>query len=198
MRLIPNVSREDVEQAAVYIADAWRCHRVRVTQPKPGHLTVRGLVREPLAEPLNASRLPAFDGRQWCWAATSGAPCAVSASPTTRARAGLGTRAAGRPSPRCRWPSSSAPSPLVDFWVMDGGACDWSHFAHGAEGYVDDDLDAAEDMLHTLEIKMRTRRRTIEAEPRRQERVAERADPELPASVAPGRGSPVLSQSGKR
>jgi S-DNA-T family DNA segregation ATPase FtsK/SpoIIIE len=164
MRLIPNVSREDVEASAVYIADAWRCHRVRVTQTKPGRLTVRGLTREPLAEPLSAARLPAFDGRHVVlgrdeWGQLRRADLANHAGSCWAGNPGR-----GKTESALSLAVQLAPSPLVDFWIMDGGACDWSHFAHGAAGYVDDDLEAAEDMLHTLELKMRARRRTLEAD----------------------------------
>lgn len=164
MRLIPNVSREDVESAAVYIADAWKCHRVRVTQPKPGRLVVRGLVREPLAEPLSAARLPAFDGRHVVLGRDEWGVMRRVSLANHAGSCWAGNPGRGKTESALSLAVQLAPSPLVDFWVLDGGACDWSHFAHGAAGYVDDDLEAAADMLVTLEQKMRHRRRNLELE----------------------------------
>ena len=44
IRTVPKSgSRKDFEEASPYIADAWRCVRVQVSQQKPGRLVVRGL-----------------------------------------------------------------------------------------------------------------------------------------------------------
>lgn len=44
--------RTEFEDHAQHIADTWRCHRVQVTQLRPGRLVVRGLRTDPLTEPL--------------------------------------------------------------------------------------------------------------------------------------------------
>jgi S-DNA-T family DNA segregation ATPase FtsK/SpoIIIE len=164
IRTIPKVGRAEVEAVAPYMADAWRCHRAQVTQPKPGHLVVRGLRREPLAEPLSATELPVFDGRHVTlgrdeWGAMRRVSLANHAGSCWAGNPGR-----GKTESALSLAVQLAPSPLVDLWVLDGGACDWSHFAHGAAGYVDDDLEAAEDMLAEQERKMRARRRSLEAD----------------------------------
>jgi DNA segregation ATPase FtsK/SpoIIIE, S-DNA-T family len=59
VRTVPrSASRKEFEEAAPHIADAWRCHRVQVTQPKPGRLIVRGLKRDPLLEPFTQDQAP--------------------------------------------------------------------------------------------------------------------------------------------
>ena len=58
VKTVPKVGRGDFEKHAGYIADAWRCHRVQVSQPKPGRLIVRGLRTDPLTVPFGADEMP--------------------------------------------------------------------------------------------------------------------------------------------
>lgn len=59
VRTVPRSgSRKEFEEAAPHIADAWRCVRVQVSQPKPGRLIVRGLKRDPLLEPFGQHQAP--------------------------------------------------------------------------------------------------------------------------------------------
>jgi S-DNA-T family DNA segregation ATPase FtsK/SpoIIIE len=59
VKTIPKTGRAEFEKAAPYIADAWRCHRVQVSQPRPGRLIVRGLRTDPLALPYAMDSAPA-------------------------------------------------------------------------------------------------------------------------------------------
>jgi hypothetical protein len=164
VKTVPGTGRKEFEDVVQHLADAGRFQRVSVQQAKPGHLTVRGLVRDPLAEPLAAAALPPFDGRHITLGRDEqGAMRRVSLA----GHAGscwAGNPGRGKTESALSLAVQMVPSLLVDFWVLDGGACDWSHFAHGAAGYVDDDLQAAEDMLAGLDRKMRARRRNLEAE----------------------------------
>ncbi|MEU8603122.1 cell division protein FtsK [Streptomyces parvulus] len=45
---LPKVGLEEFQNAAPYIADAWRCTRVSVSQVKPGHVLIRGVRVDPL------------------------------------------------------------------------------------------------------------------------------------------------------
>jgi hypothetical protein len=159
---IPKVGRSEFEAAAPWLADQFRAHRVQVSQPEPGRLVVRGLRRDPLAEPLAAAVLPPFDGRHVTlgrdeWGDVRRVSLAGHAGSVWAGNPGRGKSECA-----LSLAVQLVPSPLVDFWVLDGGAADWSHFAHGAAGYVDDDLEAAEDLLATLDHKMRARRRSLE------------------------------------
>ena len=58
VRTIPGSGRAEFDQAAQHIADAWRCHRVHVSQTGPGRLVVRGLRTDPLAEPTGVADAP--------------------------------------------------------------------------------------------------------------------------------------------
>jgi S-DNA-T family DNA segregation ATPase FtsK/SpoIIIE len=59
MKTVPRTGRREVERAAPWIADAWRCKRVAVSQPKPGRVIVRGIRRDPLALKFGAEGAPA-------------------------------------------------------------------------------------------------------------------------------------------
>lgn len=59
VRTVPRVDRVALEKNADHIANAWRCVRVQVSQPKPGRLILRGLRTDPLLVPYPASDMPA-------------------------------------------------------------------------------------------------------------------------------------------
>ena len=56
------------------------------------------------------------------------------------------------------------PSPAVELYILDGGACDWAPFAGAAVAYSDDNLADAEELLLELHSQMMTRRRQLEAD----------------------------------
>jgi S-DNA-T family DNA segregation ATPase FtsK/SpoIIIE len=53
VRTIPRVGRTEFEKASEHLANAWGCVRVQTSQPEPGRLVVRGMRRDPLAEPMS-------------------------------------------------------------------------------------------------------------------------------------------------
>ena len=55
----PEGRRDEFEKAAPYIADAWKCCRVHVSQTAPGRIKLRGLVTDPLAVPFGPDAAPA-------------------------------------------------------------------------------------------------------------------------------------------
>jgi DNA segregation ATPase FtsK/SpoIIIE, S-DNA-T family len=58
VKTTPRAGRADFEKHAPYIADAWECWRVQVAQPKPGRVILRGIRRDPLAEPFGIHVVP--------------------------------------------------------------------------------------------------------------------------------------------
>jgi DNA segregation ATPase FtsK/SpoIIIE, S-DNA-T family len=64
VKTVPRVGRGDLENEAEHIANAWRCHRVQVSQPRPGRVVVRGLRLDPLTLPYAMADAPAgvYDG----------------------------------------------------------------------------------------------------------------------------------------
>jgi DNA segregation ATPase FtsK/SpoIIIE, S-DNA-T family len=55
VKTVPGVGRAEFDARASHIADAWRCVRVQVSQPKPGRVVVRGLRSDPLLVPYRAA-----------------------------------------------------------------------------------------------------------------------------------------------
>jgi DNA segregation ATPase FtsK/SpoIIIE, S-DNA-T family len=164
VRAIPlSGSRQDFQDVSDYLADHWRCVRVQVSQPKPGRITLRGLRTDPLTEPLSASVLPAFDGRHVSLGRDELAVMRSADLANLSGSAWSGNPGTGKTEGGLSLAVQLAPSPLVDMWILDGGACDWAPFADGAAGYVGDDLAAAEDMLRVLDTLMCDRRRNLQA-----------------------------------
>jgi DNA segregation ATPase FtsK/SpoIIIE, S-DNA-T family len=58
VRTTPKAGRAEFEKHTDHIADAWGCHRVQVSQPEPGRLTVRGMLTDPLAVPFGPELAP--------------------------------------------------------------------------------------------------------------------------------------------
>lgn len=59
VKIEPKAGRLDFEKNAQRIADSWRCWRVQVTQPKPGRVVLRGILRDPLSEVFGPELAPA-------------------------------------------------------------------------------------------------------------------------------------------
>ncbi len=59
LKTIPKVGRTELENASEHLANAWRCHRVQVSQPRPGRLIVRGLRTDPLVARFGPEGAPA-------------------------------------------------------------------------------------------------------------------------------------------
>jgi S-DNA-T family DNA segregation ATPase FtsK/SpoIIIE len=161
-RIIPKVGREEFDRAAVWLADAWACHRVSVTQDRPGRVRLRALRRDPLAEPLGADVLRPFDGRHVTLGRDEDGQLRPADLANLSGSAYSGNPGRGKTEAALSLAAQLAPSPLVDWWILDGGSCDWAPFADGAAGYVGDDLAAAVDMLTVLDALMGDRRRNLE------------------------------------
>ena len=61
VKTVPGTGRAELEAMAEHLANAWKCQRVSVSQPKPGRLVVRGLKRDVLLEPLTLADAPPAD-----------------------------------------------------------------------------------------------------------------------------------------
>jgi S-DNA-T family DNA segregation ATPase FtsK/SpoIIIE len=164
IRLIPGVDQAAFEKNAGHLANAWGCHRVGITQPKPGRLVVRAVRRDPLSEPLSSDVLPPFDGRHIILGRDEWGQLRRVSLANHSGSVWAGNPGRGKTEAALSLAVQLAPSPLVDMHVLDGGACDWSHFAHGAASYAADDLEAAADMLAGLDARMCARRRNLEAD----------------------------------
>jgi S-DNA-T family DNA segregation ATPase FtsK/SpoIIIE len=163
VKTVPNVGRAEIEAAAEHIANSWKCVRLSVSQPAPGRVLVRGLRTDPLCEPLSAAVLPVFDGRYLMLGRDDLSDLRSADLANVSGSAFSGNPGRGKTEAALSLAAQLVPSPLVDTWILDGGACDWASFADGAAGYVADDLEAAEDMLRVLDAAMCDRRRNLHA-----------------------------------
>lgn len=114
-----------------------------------------------MLEPLPASALPVFDGRHVLLGRDEWGQLRRADLANLSGTAFSGNPGRGKTEAALSLAVQLAPSPLVDTWIFDGGACDWEPFAEGAAGYVGDDLGRAEDMLANLHTLMSERRRTL-------------------------------------
>lgn len=64
IRTVPGTGRAELEAASEHIGNYWRVQRVSVTQPRPGRVHVRGLVRDPLLRTFGIEAAPpgTYDG----------------------------------------------------------------------------------------------------------------------------------------
>lgn len=164
VRCVPGVGREQVEANGAHIADSWRCVRVSVTQRKPGRLAIRGMRSDPLTAPVGASILPRWDGRHLVlgpdeWSDTRRVDLANLSGSVIAGNPGRGKTESG-----LAVAAQLVPSPAVELYVLDGGACDWAPFAPAAVAYADDNLSDAEELLLELHAQMMTRRRNLETD----------------------------------
>jgi S-DNA-T family DNA segregation ATPase FtsK/SpoIIIE len=164
-RLIPNVGRQDFEKASEHLANRWGCHRVGITQPKPGRVLVRAMRRDPLAEPLGPGVLPPFDLRHITlgvdeWGVVRRASLANLSGSCVGGNPGQ-----GKTSFACAMAVQFAPTPAVQWYLLDGkNGGDWSGWADRAVAYAGDDLADAIAVLEKVHGRMRERLRTVVAD----------------------------------
>jgi S-DNA-T family DNA segregation ATPase FtsK/SpoIIIE len=138
LRLIHGVSRAEFEKAADHLANAWRCHRVGITQPRPGRLVVRAIRRDPLAEPLPADVLPPFDGRRLLLGRDEFGQLRFARLDTISGSVIGGLPGRGKSVLAASFAVQLA-SPVVRTYIADGGGgADWSPWADRAAAYADD------------------------------------------------------------
>lgn len=159
---VTGVDREAIEKQADHYRNHWRCARLTVTEPASGRIELRGLRTDPLTEPLSAEALPAFDGRHVVLGRDERGKIRRADLANLSGSAWSGAPGRGKSEAALSLAVQLVPSPLVDTWVLDGGACDWAPFADGVAGYVGDDLGAAVDMLTVLDTLMCERRRNLQ------------------------------------
>lgn len=165
VRLVPGVSRVELERNVDHLANAWRAHRVGISQPKPGVAVLRAMRRDPLAEPLSSDVLPRFDGRRVMlgmdeWGSRRYAGLAglsgsvIGGSP-------------GRGKSQCAMSLAVqlAPVPTSDWYVLDGGGgADWECWAGRATRFATDDLAEARDVVEDAHALMVKRLATVTAD----------------------------------
>jgi S-DNA-T family DNA segregation ATPase FtsK/SpoIIIE len=175
VRTIPKVGRAELAKAAPWLADAWRCHRVAVTQSDPGRVQVRAMRRDPLAEPYPLALAPPapfalepLAPRPWSWylgrdehGEHRSVPLAHLPAFTCAGMPGFGKTVA-MTSFLCQF----APSPLVALAGLldgkDGG--DYAAWEDRAELACGDIVADAAEVLAEIHAELRRRLATVVAE----------------------------------
>jgi S-DNA-T family DNA segregation ATPase FtsK/SpoIIIE len=138
LKLIHGVGRDEFEKNADHLANAWRCHRVGITQPRPGRLVVRAVRRDPLAEPLPSTVLPSFDGRRLLLGRDEFGQLRFARLDTISGSVIGGLPGRGKSVLAASFAVQLA-SPVVRSYIADGGGgADWSPWSDRAAAYADD------------------------------------------------------------
>ncbi|MGH7749976.1 MAG: hypothetical protein ACREQ5_35185, partial [Candidatus Dormibacteria bacterium] len=160
---LPGVGFEEYQKHARFVADAWGCHSVQVTRLRPGVIRLRGLLVDPLAERYEASPsggeadLTALHVGRGEW----GEEVSISLSNLSGITIG-GLPGYGKTSLIGHWFAQLAPSPAVQFAILDGkGGADYADLGERCFLRVDDDLEEARTALRGLYELMRARQQAI-------------------------------------
>jgi DNA segregation ATPase FtsK/SpoIIIE, S-DNA-T family len=164
VKLRPGVSRAEFEKNADHLANAWRAHRVGITQPGPNRLLVRAMRIDPLAVPLPADVLPPFDGRNLFlgadeWGQRRSASLANLSGSVVGGNPGRGKTVAAS-----AMAVQFAPAP-TQWYLLDGkGGGDWSGWSARAAAYAGDNLAAAVGVLEDAHARMVNRLATVQSD----------------------------------
>ena len=168
VKTVPKVGRGQLEQASDHVANSWRCHRVSVTQTGPGRLVLRGMRRDPLAEPFGQDGAPAgtYDGapdptRLYVGRDEFGTDRYAPIAGLTGVSV-VGLPGYGKTSLVLSWLMQLAGSGAVQFVFIDGkGGGDYRDWTPRAWLSCGDELDDAASTLEQVHSVMRDRLRAI-------------------------------------
>ncbi|MFE5208794.1 cell division protein FtsK [Streptomyces sp. NPDC056600] len=156
-RCLPRVGLEEYKRASAYLADAWGCTRVSVTQESPGWVQIRGVRIDPLLAP--ATHTPTGEEPRdlvhWEigvdeYAQTVSVNLAEVPGVTIAGLPGF-----GKTSVINRFLCDCAPSPAVQFAVADGKVSsadegDYAELVPRLFTFVGDDLEEANALFKRL------------------------------------------------
>ena len=165
VKTVPKVGRAEFEAHADYIADAWRCQRISVSQPVPGRLIVRGFRRDPLLVPFGLETAPPGLSvrRLWLGRDEHGNDRFADLANCPGICVG-GMPGSGKSTEITSWLTQLAPHPDVQNVNLDGkGAGEFDDFDARAWLSEGDNLDAVLDKLETVHALMTARLATVRA-----------------------------------
>src|ERR1017187_1076898 len=168
VKTVPKVGRAQLEQSADHVANAWRCHRVSVTQTGPGRIVLRGMRRDPLAEPFGQDGAPAgsYDGvpdatRLYVGRDEFGTDRWAPIAGLTGVSV-VGLPGYGKTSLVLSWLMQLAGTGAVQFVFIDGkNGGDYRDWAPRAWLAAGDELDGAAETLEEVHSLMRDRLRAV-------------------------------------
>ena len=150
VRTVPGSGRKEFDGDAEHIADYWRVQRVSVSRPRPGRLVVRGLVKDPLLDQLE--HIPPGRGLRYLYLGRdehSQDRYADLANVPGICVGGI--PGSGKSATITSWLTQLAPSPAVQFALIDGKGCgEFDDVAPRAWLTGGDDLDEALGILETV------------------------------------------------
>jgi S-DNA-T family DNA segregation ATPase FtsK/SpoIIIE len=151
VRTVPGSGRKEFDQDAQHFADAWRVQRVSVSQPKPGRLVVRGLVRDPLLEHLEVNQECVTDLRRLYLGRDEHGQDRYADLANVPGICVGGMPGAGKSSEITSWLTQLAASPAVQFALIDGKGCgEFDDLVPRAWLTGGDDLDEALGILEAV------------------------------------------------
>jgi S-DNA-T family DNA segregation ATPase FtsK/SpoIIIE len=168
-RTRPGVGLEEWQEHAQHLADAWRCTRVAVTQAQPGRIVVRAVRLDPLTVPTGwvpSGAVPTADElRSWQLGRDEYAEQVALRLTNVPGLCVAGLPGSGKTSIINGFIARYAPSPAVQFAVLDGKAAGDYDDCHGRLfAYLGDDLSAANELLQRL-VDLRRRRAAVIRDP---------------------------------
>jgi S-DNA-T family DNA segregation ATPase FtsK/SpoIIIE len=166
-RTLPRVGLEEYQNAARFLADAWRCTRVSVTADGPGRVVIRGVRSDPLTTPTEhrPTGRPPEDVARWELGVDEyAAPVCVSLANVPGVTV-AGTPGAGKTSAVNKFVCDLAPSPAVQFVGFDGKVSraeegDYADLVKRMFAFCGDDLDEANRLFKRL-VELRRRRSSV-------------------------------------
>jgi DNA segregation ATPase FtsK/SpoIIIE, S-DNA-T family len=162
---VPGVGLDEYRKHARFIADAWGCHAVRVTRLCPGVVQLRGLLVDSLGDAygLRPDGVAADVGRLHVGRDEWGEEVTISLTEVSGITVG-GLPGYGKTSLIGHWFAQLAPSPAVQFAVLDGkGGADYAGLGDRCFLRVDDDMEQAREALRSLCDLLRARQGAIRA-----------------------------------
>ena len=168
LRTIEGVGLAELEKAGDHLADAWRVPIVRIEQERPGTLTIRALIWDPLttATDTTASTVSGADQAVTSWLVGTdqdGTDAAVKTSDVSGIVV-AGLAGYGKTNLLDNRFAALAPSPLVQFAVIDGkGGPDWDSHAPRCFAFAKDDPKKAHEILSHLHNLLTFRQHLIRA-----------------------------------
>ncbi|MEU4209927.1 cell division protein FtsK [Streptomyces sp. NPDC026206] len=167
---LPKVGLEEFQKAAPYLADAWGCTRVSVTQEKPGHVVIRGVRVDPLL--TRTARVPTGKAPEelarWNLGLDEYAqPVSVDLAEVPGVTV-AGLPGFGKTSNINGFICDCAPSPAVQFAFADGKVSnpaegDYADLLARAFAAVGDDLDEANKLFRRIVDLRRARSSSIKS-----------------------------------
>jgi len=157
------------QEHAQHLADAWQCTRVAVTQTQPGQVVARAVRLDPLTVPTtwvpSGAAPTAGELRSWQLGRDEYAEQVALRLANVPGLCVAGLPGSGKTSIINGFVARYAPSPLVQFAVLDGKAAGDYDDCHGRLfAYLGDDLEAANELLRRL-VDLRRRRAAVIRDP---------------------------------